>query len=130
MHILLVEDSKIAAIPLRLMLEETACRVDWTETGAAAQTHLTQQVYDLMLLDLGLPDIEGLDLASIIRQQPRFAKMPIVALTAHAQDTAQLALAREIGLNGFLSKPLTRQCYQALWAWLHSAEYADGFFTA
>jgi len=60
---------------------------------------------DLVLLDLGLPDIDGQTVASQMRRTPELASTPIVVVTAWPEDTAQ-KMVEVYGCNGYISKPI------------------------
>ena len=80
MRLLLVEDNARLASLIREGLDRQGFAVDWCETVAGAEHALKINDYDLMLLDLGLPDGEGLDLVRGLRR--RQDMMPILVLTA------------------------------------------------
>jgi two-component system cell cycle response regulator DivK len=72
------------------------------ETGLQlAKDHLP----DLILLDLGLPDYDGLTLAGWLRAEPEIATVPIVAFTAWPQETAK-QMAESYGCDGYIGKPI------------------------
>lgn len=60
---------------------------------------------DLILLDLGLPDYDGLTLAGWLRAEPSLTEVPIIAYTAWPPDTAQ-QMAETYGCNGYIGKPI------------------------
>jgi two-component system, cell cycle response regulator DivK len=59
---------------------------------------------DLILIDLSLPDIDGIEVASLLRKKKEFQHVPMIALTAHTIHGIQ-EIAKEAGLNDFLAKP-------------------------
>lgn len=106
-HVLLVEDIKIAQKVASLRLMELNCEVDTAETGARAIELVNQHTYDLILMDLGLPDMDGLTVTETIRKMEKTDEhVPIIALTAHeAEDIKESCL--KVGMDDFLGKPLT-----------------------
>ncbi|OAI47691.1 hypothetical protein AYO45_05675 [Gammaproteobacteria bacterium SCGC AG-212-F23] len=104
--ILLVEDDAVAAKAIKSILEEKNCTVDWVISGEELIQKLSTH-YDLVILDLELPGIHGFDAAKIIRSSKGpTAGIPIIALTAY-EENEKLEMARRIGINGFLTKPLS-----------------------
>lgn len=103
-HVLLVEDSGADAYLVRLMLGEAwpaADRVVHVETLADARSHLRQQLPDCVLLDLGLPDAEGLEgLAQVKAVSPQ---VPVVVFTGHADEELAVAALKE-GAQDYLVK--------------------------
>lgn len=106
LNILFVEDDPSSARAARQMLEKNGCHVDTCENGEDSLKNVDSK-YDLILLDLELPGMDGFAVASAIRQMKgNVASLPIVALTA-SESTEILVRAREIGINGFLTKPFS-----------------------
>lgn len=102
--ILIVEDHpdsrEILAIQLRLMSYEVIEAVDGQEGIEKAQAENP----NLIIMDLGLPGINGIEATVRLRQNPRTAHIPVIALTAwQEQDYKDEAL--KAGMAGFLSKP-------------------------
>jgi CheY-like chemotaxis protein len=64
------------------------------------------QTPDLILLDLGLPDVEGQTLAAMLKSLPDLERVPLVAVTAWPPDTA-LPMAQAYGCDGCISKPIS-----------------------
>ena len=105
--ILLVEDDNLLRHALRLLLEDAGYRI--IEAGSAAQA-LEHAGGDappaLVVLDLGLPDQPGLDVARALRRDPDLAGIPIIALTGRVgRDDEEAAL--RAGCDRFLAKPVT-----------------------
>jgi two-component system cell cycle response regulator DivK len=61
---------------------------------------------DLILLDLGLPDVEGQTLAALLKGLPDLAQVPLIAVTAWPPDTAE-QMAKAYGCDGYISKPIS-----------------------
>ena len=103
--ILLVEDNPISHKIVRMMLERLGCSVDVVETGKETLQVVFDKDYDLIFIDLGLPDIDGLTLARKIRGvQDKKSCIPMVALTAHVSEVDREKCI-EAGMSHFLAKP-------------------------
>lgn len=109
-RILLVEDQVVAAKVTEIMLNKLGCTVDIAANGQAALTQFKQQDYDLILMDVGLPDISGYAITQQIREweSPFDKHVPIVALTAHI-ETEEKQACIEAGMDAVLSKPLLKE---------------------
>jgi CheY-like chemotaxis protein len=103
--ILLVEDNPVGMRVLRHSLERRQLRVDCATSGREAVEAARQTRYDLVLMDLQMPDIDGLQTAALMRALPGYQDVPILALTADSSDELRARCRRE-GLQGFLAKPV------------------------
>lgn len=106
--ILLVEDNLLAQKAASYILEKFKCRIDLANNGTNAIKLAKENTYDLILLDIGLPDIDGLNVAKLIRDLEREAnapRTPIFALTAHVNDKYKQHCLQE-GIDTVLFKPL------------------------
>jgi two-component system, OmpR family, response regulator len=102
LRILLVEDDEMLADALSRALVQSAHAVDIAPTGGQADSALATQQYDLVILDIGLPDMSGLDVLKRVRD--RRASVPVLMLTA--QDTlADRVRGLDLGADDYLSKP-------------------------
>lgn len=104
LEILLVEDDQTVADVIVGLLESQGHDVVHAAHGLAALSEITTRSFDLAMLDLDLPGIDGLTLAGMMRGHG-FAQ-PMVAVTARADADAEV-VARAAGFDGFLRKPLT-----------------------
>ena len=104
LHILLVEDDATVAEVISGLLRARGHHVSHAAHGLAALTQVAASRYDIALLDLDLPGLDGLALARQLRAQGFTA--PLLAVTARADAEAE-TLARDAGFNGFLRKPVT-----------------------
>jgi signal transduction histidine kinase/DNA-binding response OmpR family regulator len=104
-RILLVEDNDVNQEVLKYFLQDTGYRLEIVATGHDALEALERARYDVLLLDVQLPDIDGVEVAKIIRKNTRWDALPIIALTAHGmpQDRTRCMAA---GMTGYLVKPL------------------------
>ncbi|MGN6328358.1 MAG: two-component regulator propeller domain-containing protein [Rhodanobacter sp.] len=106
-RILLVEDDAIVAAVLRGLLEQQGHQVCHVDNGLAALAELPHSRFDVVLLDLDLPGVDGFQIARLIRQREGDGRrLPIVPVTARSSSEDE-ALARAAGMDGFLRKPVT-----------------------
>lgn len=103
--ILLVEDDSLLRGAFRLLLEDAGYRVHEAATAAEALDATNGEHPALILLDLGLPDRPGLDVARILRQRTDTATIPIMALTGHAGDADRTACIGA-GCTAYVAKPI------------------------
>jgi two-component system aerobic respiration control sensor histidine kinase ArcB len=106
--ILLVEDHPLAAKIAKNILSHCDCQIDIAVEGKEALKLLETEHYDLIFMDIGLPNMDGYEVAKRIRSHPltSISHIPIVALTAHTErDNQQRCLDAKI--NAVFSKPLT-----------------------
>jgi DNA-binding response OmpR family regulator len=102
MRILLVEDDPLLGDGVRAGLQQAGFTVDWVRDGVAAQLAVETEPYELMVLDLGLPRLSGLDLLKWLRQAGRV--LPVLILTA--RDTvADRVKGLDAGADDYLVKP-------------------------
>lgn len=103
--ILVVDDDQTNIMVLQAMLKIMGYRSRITEDGTQAICAADSPVPGLILMDLGMPGISGIDAALEIRKQHPGVRIPIIAVTDH--DTSQYRTACvEAGFDGFLTKPL------------------------
>ncbi|WP_313131830.1 aerobic respiration two-component sensor histidine kinase ArcB [Pseudescherichia vulneris] len=105
LNVLLVEDIELNVIVARSVLEKLGCSVDVAMTGTEALAMFTPGEYDLLLLDIQLPDMTGLDISRQLTQNyAREDLPPLVALTANVLKDKKEYL--DAGMDDVLSKPL------------------------
>lgn len=109
-RILLVEDEIIAATVTKSMLTELNCQVEIAADGKTAIDLAVTQSFDLIFMDIGLPDSSGYEIVKRIRawETPLNKRTPIFALTAHAESNDKQSYI-EMGLDAVLIKPLLRE---------------------
>ena len=111
LKVLLAEDNPINALLARSLLEREGCAVDRAADGAEAVEAASVCAYDLILMDVRMPRMDGLQAAAALRA--RGLATPIVALTANAfEDDRKACLAA--GMDDFLCKPLDLAALRAL----------------
>lgn len=103
--ILIVEDIPDNAELVRRIMSARGYEVFHAEDAESGLQMALAQQPDLILLDLGLPDHDGLTLAGWLRDEPNFSQVPIIAYTAWPPETAS-HMAETYGCNGFIGKPI------------------------
>jgi len=105
LRILLAEDNETNQIVACVVLEKYGCRVDIAVNGREAVAAVRDRGYDLVLMDLMMPEMDGLQAAQQIRALPGTAGLvPIIAMSASAAAEDRVACARA-GMDGFIAKP-------------------------
>ncbi|MET0986119.1 MAG: response regulator [Steroidobacteraceae bacterium] len=105
-RVLLVEDNKINQRVGQKFLERLGCSVDVAEDGAQALAAVRAQSYGLILMDMQMPVMDGIEATRLIRElEAGGRRTPIVALTANAM-MGQLERCLEAGMDNYLTKPL------------------------
>ncbi len=107
--VLLAEDNAINALLTRTLLEAEGCEVDVVEDGQLAVEAVKNKKYDLIFMDMRMPNMDGLEATRKIRSMDHRSKgLPIVALTANAFDDDRNACF-DSGMNDFMTKPVSAE---------------------
>lgn len=108
-HIWIVDDDEEMSRAVGLMLKLLDCEVaSFFNVRAAAQTILIGRRPDLIILDLNMPEVSGLDMIEFLRRRPESMNIPIVMLSSEAADTI-VDKALELGADAYIRKPITLQ---------------------
>lgn len=121
-RVLVVEDNVLAQRVSKGILAQLDCAVDVAESGEKALVLWRQGHYDLILMDIGLPDKDGYAITRLIRREEMATKaaIPIIALTAHIGEENKKCCI-DAGMNAVLTKPLTvKTCSDILKTFLPS----------
>jgi CheY-like chemotaxis protein len=110
--VLVVDDEKEFGKIVQEILERMGIHVLVAYDGRAALTLLKSATPDLMLLDIMMPEIDGLTLLRWIRADPKLCKIPAIVVSAKVTKEDQLA-ALEAGADAFIEKPMTLKVLEA-----------------
>jgi two-component system sensor histidine kinase/response regulator len=121
-RILLVEDNPVNQQVVRKILEKAGCAVDAAGDGQAALDALERAAYDLVVMDVQMPVMDGFEATAAIRSDDRWKALPVVAMTAHAlQGDRDRCLAA--GMTDYIPKPVdTKQMFDVITRWVGRAE--------
>lgn len=104
-RILVVEDNDRNRRLLKILLEARGYEVIEATAGEEAMGYLRDSKPDLILMDIQLPNVDGLELTRNIKNNPKTAGIPIVAVTAYAMKGDRERIL-EAGCDGYISKPI------------------------
>lgn len=113
--LLVVDDNETNQAFIRILLQHKAVDFQAALTGGEVLQLCQQQQFDLILLDISLPDISGVEVARQLRRLPAYQKTPILAFTAHALP-AEVAEFKLAGMDDILLKPLDPAKFETLLA--------------
>jgi signal transduction histidine kinase/ligand-binding sensor domain-containing protein/CheY-like chemotaxis protein/HPt (histidine-containing phosphotransfer) domain-containing protein len=121
-HVLLVEDEAVNAAVAQGYLLELGCTCVWVNNGSEAVARSATERFDMIMMDLNMPDMDGLATARLIRQRESTGvQVPIVALTAHEPKSYRDSCLAA-GMNDVMGKPYTLgECAQLLRRWVKSS---------
>jgi two-component system, chemotaxis family, chemotaxis protein CheY len=102
--ILIVDDSESLRAVLLFVLEDAGYEVSVASDGVDAQKHLNGQDFNLIITDLHMPNMDGIELIRIIRSMEAYRQTPILFLTTESQQEKKNE-AREAGATGWIIKP-------------------------
>ncbi len=105
-RILLVEDEPDIAEVLAYNLGKEGFEVETEERGDAALDRIRSHRPDLLILDLMLPGLDGLEIARILQRDPRTAALPVIMLTARGEEVDRI-VGLELGADDYVTKPFS-----------------------
>ncbi len=104
--ILVVEDEVATQIMLGFMLQRSNYTVVTVKNGQEALTHLDKEAVDLIIADVNMPEMGGLEMLQKLRANERYKNLPIIMFTAVGTEQIEKDVKR-MGANGFLRKPVS-----------------------
>ena len=110
-HILYIEDNPDSQRLITRLLTAPQYKLEIVSDGENALKRLESNVPDLILVDIGLPEMDGKHFTKIVRQETRLDHVPVVALTAHVLRTEKESIL-ESGCNGYIPKPINVDKFQ------------------
>ena len=117
-HLLLVEDDLFNQEVTKTLLGDFGWQIDVANNGQEAVEQATATAYDLILMDMQMPVLGGVEATEIIRKLPDRQRVPILAMTANAFDEDRKACLTA-GMNDFITKPVVpEKLYEMLLKWL------------
>jgi DNA-binding response OmpR family regulator len=105
-HVLVVEDDADIAQLVRRYLEKAGFAVELVGAGHDALAAIARRKPDLVVLDLMLPEVDGLEICRLIRSSPVTAELPVIMLTARAEESDRI-VGLELGADDYLPKPFS-----------------------
>ncbi|NLC20304.1 MAG: response regulator [Halomonadaceae bacterium] len=106
--VLVVDDEPNIVLSLEFLMQQAGFEVETAGDGVTALAKVEAAPPDLILLDISLPGISGFDVLEQLRQEPLYARLPIIMLTAHGREVEkEKGLA--LGADDYVTKPFSTQ---------------------
>jgi|TARA_B110000238_G_scaffold105683_1_gene115094 two-component system catabolic regulation response regulator CreB len=102
--ILIVEDDKTIAESIAFILEQDSFNCKWFDNGHGALEYINNNEVDLILLDVGLPDMSGFDVLRKVREK---YSLPVIIISARDDESDQVLGLEGLGANAYVTKPLS-----------------------
>jgi CheY-like chemotaxis protein len=117
MQVLVAEDNKINQMIMKALLTSVGIKTTFAENGIQVLEKLHGDVFDLILMDIQMPEMDGLTATAQIRSDHRYDALPILAMTANV-GADFVAESESVGMNDYLTKPVdVEKLYNALIQW-------------
>jgi DNA-binding response OmpR family regulator len=107
-RILIVDDEPNIVVPLQFLMEQNGYRVKIAESGEAAIDLMERFRPDLVLLDIMLPGINGLEVCQVLREDPDLKQTKIVLVSALGRDV-DMATGMAMGADAYITKPFSNR---------------------
>jgi PAS domain S-box-containing protein len=117
-EVLVVEDNIPAAMAAKIVLKPFQCAIDVAENGKQALKKAKNKKYDLILMDIGLPDMDGIEVTKKIRalEKNNKSSLPIIGLTGHADSPETIDQCLGAGMQDVLCKPTRTLALEPIFA--------------
>ncbi|MCC1497972.1 two-component system response regulator [Alcanivorax sp. 1008] len=105
-NVLMVDDTPENLVALQVVLEDLPCNLVSATSGAEALGKLLKQEFSLVLLDVQMPEMDGFEVAEIMRSNKRTMNVPIIFVTANSRDDRNMRRGYQSGAVDYLFKPI------------------------
>ncbi len=109
-RVLVAEDNRTNQAIVKAILKSAKVVADIANNGQEAVDALQKAQYDLVLMDMQMPVMDGYEATRTIRKKPEFASLPIIAMTAHAMKGDEQKCI-DAGMNSYITKPINRNTF-------------------
>ncbi len=117
-HLLVAEDIAVNRMVVEEILSETGLIIDFAEDGIEAVAKSKENQYDIILMDIQMPKMNGMEATIAIRQMTSYSSTPIIAMTGNAFEEDRIACL-QAGMTDFLAKPvIPNDLFETLFKWL------------
>lgn len=105
MKVLVVEDDPLSMELVLEILKEQGLAAEGAGNGTEAIKKSEKEIFDLIIMDIALPGMDGVEVTKIIKSKPGYKSVPVIALTAYAMKGDRERFLKS-GFDGYLSKPV------------------------